>query len=150
MARKPDSQSLERPWVQLKLIRQLAVGEFTQRELAAKYDCTQGAIAAFNNRHRERVEEVKADLANEFAGLWAVKKNARIALYERQCEVITAHMEQHGPDAPLTRALQAAQRGIAEELGDLPIRATVDINANVNTRIQIVGDGGDFDPDKDL
>lgn len=89
---------------------------------------------------------MKNDLQNEFAGLWAAKKVRRIAVYEDLIETLTKDAKARGVDAQLTRAILTAQRNIAEELGDLPVRATVDVNASIDTRLQIAG----LDPNEDV
>jgi hypothetical protein len=83
--------ALERPWVRVQLIRELASGEHAQSELARRYDCAPQSISEFAGRHAERIAEVARDLNDQFAGLWAASKAKRIDAYQQQIEHI-AHL----------------------------------------------------------
>jgi hypothetical protein len=115
----------QRPWERRALCRELAVGEVTGAALARKYDVTRQAISAFKKRHAAEIDAIKADLDNEFAGLWIAQKSARIAAYQADLEAsegggFGSHFEQ-------IRTRTQVLKAVAEELGQLPPRATITI-----------------------
>lgn len=87
----------------LSLIRDLAMGEWSDRELARAVGVTPEAIAAFAAEHADEISEVRAALAGklaiETAGLWVSKKQNRIAEMQsdiEDCERILAVMRGQG------------------------------------------------------
>src|SRR3546814_10065251 len=52
-----------------RLIRDLAIGELKQFELAKLYKVSPGAMTAFKQRHAYEIEEVVNNMADEYAGL---------------------------------------------------------------------------------
>lgn len=89
----------------LALIRDLAFGEWSHKELAVRTGNSPAEITAFANRYADEIIEVRAALAGrlaiETAGSWIAKKQARLAemqgLYEDNDEVIN---EMRDPNAP--------------------------------------------------
>lgn len=143
---KPDelNQSVERtrpgikPWERRQLCRELAIGQPTRAALARKYGVARSTITEFAKRHAAEIDAIKADLDNEFAGLWVADKASRIAAYQADLEMslsgpYAAHYEH-------VRTRQAGLRAIAEELGQLPPRATVAV-----VPVQHILDGVDVD-----
>lgn len=124
------SRPLERSGVRHALIRELAGGEVTQTELAAKYGVTTAAMTYFKQRHADRIAEVRQNLDNEFAGLWAARKAARIDALQRDIEIADGLLDpgspgddgvlSEGPDPAWARVKAQALRMIAEELGQIP------------------------------
>lgn len=97
-------QELYRGRNRLSLIRDLAMGEWSHRELAAQIGATPEAITAFANDHGDEISEVRAALAGhlaiETAGLWVSKKQNRLAEYQadiEDCERIVDSMRIQGP-----------------------------------------------------
>lgn len=112
-----------RPWERRQLCRELATGEQTRAALARKYGLSRGAITQFAQRHAREIDDIKAALDDEFAGLWVADKAARLAVYQADIEAsadgpYSGHYEQ-------VRTRQAGLRAVAEELGQLPPRATI-------------------------
>lgn len=148
---------LSRPYTRVQLQRELALGEKTQSELAAQYGVVQSAISQFAQRWRVQIQRYREDMTDEFAGLWAAKKSARVASYQDAIELLDDQIEALGEgrmvDADslrslldgerpaggliiadtsdtLSRLLKAkdrALRSIAEELGQLPSRIQVTV-----------------------
>lgn len=113
------------PWERRQLCRELATGEQTGAALARKYGVTRQAISAFGKRHAAEIDAIKADLDDEFAGLWVAQKAARLALYQADLEASAGG--EYADHYEHIRTRQAGLRAIAEELGQLPPRATVAI-----------------------
>jgi hypothetical protein len=117
---------LTRPYVRVQLQRDLALGQKTQSELAADYGVTQSAISQFALRWRVQIQRYREDMADEFAGLWAAKKSARVAVYQGAVELLDDQIEalESGRmvDADALRGL------ISGEHPDGPILLTADVS----------------------
>lgn len=111
-----------KPWLQLQLCRDLASGSKTRAQLAREHGVSRTAITSFARRHKARIEEIKAHLDDEFAGLWVAQKALRIEQYQRDLEMIAdnGHHE-------WVKARTGILKAIAEELGQLPPRQQVTI-----------------------
>lgn len=133
---------LERGHVRYKLIHELARGEKTLTKLAEEYGVVHSAIIQFRDRHQTRVNEVKADIENEFAGLWIAEKRARIAEYQADVELINdsgAGQNTKMADADMLRVKAAIMRAVADELGHIPSK----VNINVSQKVTYVIEGVD-------
>lgn len=153
------------------LIRDLAAGTDSQARLARKYDVTVATINAFKKRNAERIAAVAADLDNVMAGLWVAHKQRRIAEYEQDIALLNDSIEaQEAYIRDLTERIEAGEvenasrlaradrdlgammkrkhaalRGVAEELGQLPNRVTLQVQGGESPVLhQIVG----VDPDE--
>lgn len=124
---------LERSWVKHRLIRDFALGEKTGVELAQIYGVSQTSISAFRKRHSLEIEEVKNNLADEYAGVWVAQKLERIRQYQEAAEKM-ARGESPRNQEVLVNILKA----VAEELGQLPARTQVNISQESVT-YEIVG-----------
>jgi hypothetical protein len=129
----------------VKLIRELAKGERTHRELAEELAVSGQAVDAFAKRHAARIAEVAARLDDEFAGLWIAEKANRIEVLQGQVDDIADLMAD--PEsaakagvqaAEMFRTAQSALRAVSEELGQLPAR-TVRHEGGVSVRYEVVG-----------
>lgn len=143
---------LSRGHIKWKLIQELARQDKTQRALAREYDVAHSSITEFKQRHAAEIAEVRADLENEFAGLWIAQKTQRLAEYQTDAEeigdarvqAIVGHDEDGEPitaekvDAALIRAKHAALRAAAEELGQIPAKVNITIDP-VTVRYEVVG-----------
>jgi hypothetical protein len=109
---------LERGWAKASLIRELAAGEKTRKQLGAEYGVAQSNITRFADRHVDAIEKVRAHLDDEWAGLWIANKRNRVAEYEADVERINASLDLV-PDKDLLRTKQSALKQVAEELGQL-------------------------------
>ena len=106
-----------------QLCRALAVNEVTRAQLARDYGVSRPAITQFAKRHGTEIEAIKARLDDEFAGLWIADKGNRLAAYQGDYDLsaegeYAAHYEQ-------IRTRTQILHNVAEELGQLPPRATV-------------------------
>jgi hypothetical protein len=114
----------------LALIRLLAVGELTQAELAEEFGVTQPSIAAFKKRNLAEIQHVKANLEDEFAGLWIARKKDRVA----ELEDIAERFARPGLDPKHAQIRLRALRQASEELGQLRIQ--IDTNAQVEYSVE--------------
>src|ERR1700745_1509244 len=62
-----------------QVVRDLALGNFSQDELAEKYGVSQSAISQFKSRHAVEIAAVAADADDAYAGILIADKQARIA-----------------------------------------------------------------------
>lgn len=124
---------LERGWVKHRLIREFALGEKTGRELADQYGVSQTSISAFKRRHGMEIEEVRNNLADEYAGVWVAQKLARIQEYQQAAEKMAT-----GNSPRNAEVLVTILKAVAEELGQLPARTQVNVS-NETTVYQVVG-----------
>lgn len=148
------------------LVRDLAAGTESQARLAKKYDVDVTTIRAFKQRNAERIAAVAADLDDVMAGLWVAHKQRRIAEYEQDIELLNDSIEaQERYIADLAAKVEAGEienatklaradrdlgamlkrkhaavRSIAEELGQLPNRMTLQVEGGETAvRHEIVG-----------
>lgn len=128
---------LERPWNKVRLIGELARAEKNQQTLADEYGVTRSAIAMFKQRNLTIIQERRNDLAAEFDGLWIASKVQRLATLQAAAEGLAAK-----PDARSAEVLAKLLKDAAEELGDLPTRAGVQIQTN-NVEYKVIGIGLD-------
>lgn len=128
---------LERGWVRHRLIRELALGEKRNMDLAAEYGVSSTSISNFKKRYAFEIEEVRNNLADEYAGLWVARKRERIAELQQAAEKMARGSSPRDAEVLVT-ILKAA----SEELGQLPARTQVNITNEVTT-YEIVG----IDPD---
>lgn len=128
---------LERGWVRHRLIREIALGEKRNMDLAAEYGVSSTSISNFKNRYAMEIEEVRNNLADEYAGLWVAKKVQRINELQQAAEKMAVGTSPRNAEVLVT-ILKAA----AEELGQLPARTQVNISNEITT-YEIVG----IDPD---
>ncbi len=133
---------LERGWRKGALIRELAEGERTMRDLAAQYGVSVSSIHEFKERHEEEILFVRANLEDEFAGIWVAKKSNRLREYEADLEAIEELLTSGENDTKdMLVAKHRALRAVAEELGQLPNRMSV--SAEVQTRVTYTVPGVD-------
>lgn len=131
--RPAGKNHLERGWVKHRLIRDLALGERTGKDLAEQYGVSQTSMSAFKRRHSLEIEEVRNNLADEYAGVWVAQKLARIQEYQ-----IAAEKMAKGQSPRNQEVLVSILKAVAEELGQLPARTQVNIS-NEQTVYEIVG-----------
>jgi hypothetical protein len=143
---------LERPFrVRYKLQRALAEGGRSNAQLAREYDVAAVSIREFALRHKAVIDEMKANLADEYAGMWIADKRERLLRYQNTAEILERQIEAvdqgrtevvgvveadedgetaladdvSGPLSRLTRALNNTLKAVAEERGQLPTRMVV-------------------------
>lgn len=124
---------LERGWVKHRLIRDFALGEKTGTELAEQYGVSATSISLFKRRHSLEIEEVRNNLADEYAGVWVAQKMNRIREYQEAAEKMA-----NGTSPRNQEVLVSILKAVAEELGQLPARTQVNIS-NETVTYEIVG-----------
>jgi hypothetical protein len=136
-----------------QIIRELAVGDMNQAELARKYDVTEGAITQFKQRNADAIAEVRANAEDEFAGLLIANKARRIAAYEdilRKAMQPTPKVDNKGGQVrdPETgepvyefnaSAAMTALKNVAEEMGQLASRIQLQGDLTTTTTYKIAG-----------
>ncbi len=128
---------LEVPWVRRELQEALARGEKTQQQLADEYGVSQPSISNFKRRHQAVINQILEDAGNEFAGIELAKKVNRLETYQE-----TALLALNEGDLQTT---QRALRAIADELGAIPNRVTLQAEVSAKTVYEIVGvENGDL------
>lgn len=147
--------ALERAHVRLQLIRELAAGEVPRGKLAKRYGVAPSSVTEFAHRHAARIAEVQSKLDDEYAGLWIAAKANRLAEYQQQVDYVADLLadddrmdaeEDRGrragvnvSTAELMRTAQSALKAVAEELGQLPNRMSVQHDGSVSVRYEVVG-----------
>jgi hypothetical protein len=119
----------------LALIRDLALAEWSPRELADQLGLPQEDIAYFANEHADDIAEVRQALAGqlaiETAGLWIAKKQLRIAELQAEVERIDETLKELREDREISWSRShrdmlhtklAIFRQTADELGAYPQR----------------------------
>lgn len=124
---------LERGWVKHRLIRDFALGEKTGRDLSEQYGVSQTSISQFKKRYAMEIEEVRNNLADEYAGVWVANKMDRLRQYQEAAENMAA-----GKTARSAEVLVTILKAVAEELGQLPARTQVNVSQQSVT-YEIVG-----------
>lgn len=124
---------LERGWVKHRLIRDFALGEKTGRDLSEQYGVSQTSISQFKKRYAMEIEEVRNNLADEYAGVWVANKMDRLRQYQEAAENMAA-----GKTARSAEVLVTILKAVAEELGQLPARTQVNVSQQ-NVTYEIVG-----------
>jgi hypothetical protein len=80
----------------LALIRDMALGELSDRELSLRITCDLPTIKAFRALYADEITEVRAALAGqlavETAGLWISHRQNRVAEYQSDVELINQAM----------------------------------------------------------
>lgn len=139
-----------------KLVRELALGEENQSQLAERYDVTPSAISLFAKRNRDEIEAVRANIDDEFAGLLIAQKAHRLGVLEHLLDValtptpkvapsgrvVYVEKSDGAPEMITEIAGDLAAKVIkqaAEEMGQLPNRITLGGNVNVHTSYQVEG-----------
>lgn len=129
--------ALERGWNKHKLMRELAIGEKKNYQLAKAYGVSTPAISEFKRRHKGEIEEVKEKMADEYVGLWVASKLSRLAVYQEAAEKMAK-----GYTPRDAEVLVGILKAVAEELGDLPARTQVQVNTG-DVTYAVIG----IDPD---
>lgn len=124
-----------------QLIRLLASGNKTQKELGEQFGVSQATISQFNRNFADEIAAVKADLDDEFAGMWLAEKRSRVAEYEASLER-SARNAELDPNPNWEKQVHTALRNVAEELGQLPTRFKVD---HGDQTVRVFVEGADTD-----
>ncbi len=122
---------LEIPWTRRELQELLARGQKTQAELAERYGVSQPAISKFKTRHQATIDRILEDHMNSFADIELSEKVSRIETYQELAQIAL--------EAGELKTVAHMLRSVAEELGQLPNRVTVESAITLKTRYEIVG-----------
>jgi hypothetical protein len=129
-----NNGKLERGQVYIGLIQDIALGDYSQVDLAHKYDVTQASISQFKTRHAGEIERLRSGAIDALTLLWVTDKARRIAAYQALAED-AQEATQKGDYTDQSRArrdVMRALRSAAEELPDgLPARTQVQISGKV-------------------
>lgn len=106
-----------------QLQRDLATGDRKRIQLARDYNVSTSYISQFAKTFALEIDHIKRDLANEFAGLWIANKENRMVAY--QAEYAMALGNDKRDHHEWIKARTAILHIVAEELGQLPPRATI-------------------------
>lgn len=138
---KPGAK-LERGDRAIALCRELAVGELSEADLARKYDVSREAVRQFKNRHADQIADIKANLADKFAGIaMADPVKAAGVLSQRVFEMVDLLAN---PDTAARSGVQRAEmeRVIASDIrtaieiaGQLPSRMNVSVSGSLDLQI---------------
>lgn len=99
----------------LALLHDLAAMDLTMEAIAAKYERSPSTIYTIKANNAEAIDAIRADHANEFAGLWVAQKVNRVAEYQADIEDLDEDIPQK----------HRALRAVAEELGQLTTKAEI-------------------------
>jgi hypothetical protein len=141
----------------LQVMRLLALGELSQSQIGAQFGVTQQSVSEFAQRYATEIAEIRANLADEFAGLWIAKKVNRLAMYEEIAQQALKPTPKVTPAGKVVRdvdpatgtvetimeidgrlAAQVAKQA-AEEMGQLPTRLQVSGEMNTTTTYRVEG-----------
>lgn len=134
----PPRGAILRGPVRVRLIHDLALNAWTERDLADRYDVSQPSINEFKHRHRDQIATARENIENHFSLLWITDKIARLSELEDDVEQINEALAV-APIANRPRLYMAKHRALrnaAEELGQLAPR---DINATIKVQYEIIG-----------
>ena len=113
------------PFDRRALQKLLAVGDETRSALARRFGVSASYITQFAKTYAREINDIKRDLDNEFAGLWIAEKANRVVAYQADYTALATHENASHHEWVKGRALILKQ--VAEELGQLPPRATVTV-----------------------
>jgi hypothetical protein len=124
------------------LIRDLASGEYTAKELAEKYRCQTVELRAFVDMYRAELEEVRHEmeriaLLTDGDGLWVTSKKERLRRYQQVLEILLPAASTLDP--MVIREIRSYLNDIADELGQLLNRGAGENNEDVMTNYTING-----------
>jgi|ERR1700745_2019787 len=140
-----------------QVVRDLALGNFSQDELAEKYGVSQSAISQFKSRHAVEIAAVAADADDAYAGILIADKQARIAAYQAIHDEALVPVPKVTPSGKPAlrinketgeieeitevdhRAAMQALKSVAEEMGQLPTRLQVSGELSTTTTYRIEG-----------
>jgi hypothetical protein len=153
MARTGRQQFPIRGYERLRLIRDLALGELSPRELARDYRLSVETVIEFRESFHEEISELRAALANslpiETAALWITRKQNRLAEMQAEAEEIRDFLEELRSSGirwsrahrDMLRTYLEILRQCADELGAYPQRNTAP--ARTGSTVHYVIDAGE-------
>jgi hypothetical protein len=132
----PVRGSVLRGPVRIRLIHDLALDAWSERDLAENYGVAQPSIHEFKIRNSYQIACARDSIEDHFSALWIANKVSRLAELEDDVEDINAALVNATADIKprLYLAKHRALRNAAEELGQLAPKA---VNATVSVRYEI-------------
>lgn len=126
---------LETETARPEAIRMLAAGS-TNRSVARLFGAHPSSVNEFKIRHAVEIEKLRDQLraaAEEQDHLWIASKVQRVGVLQDRAEELMAAAETAGVESlpELTRTLVAVLHEVAEQLGQLPARPTVNVSQTV-------------------
>lgn len=113
--------------IKAELVHELAMGEMTKSALAKRYGVTQPAITQFGKRNASLIEKRTNEIMNDYAdSLWIARKYDRLGVLQDTAEELLSLDITPRTAETIARLLREA----AEELGDIPKTASIDVNTN--------------------
>lgn len=137
----PRRYKLDRGWTKHQLIHELAAQDSTITFLAQKYGVVHSAIINFRTRHQAEIVAVQQNLADRFASIPLARKENRLAEYQQDIDDIN-RIQDGFPQPELTRLKHGALKNMAEELGHLPSKTSIQVN---NAQVSYAFEGVDLD-----
>lgn len=113
---RPDTGPMNRA-DQRQLKRELATGEVKRSVLARKYGVTASYVTQFAKRYAREIDDIRAELSSELAGLWIAKQEQRIAAYQHEYEL--AGESKNADHHEWVKARTGILKNVAEELGQI-------------------------------
>lgn len=125
----------------LKTLRLLAEG-ISHKQVALEMDCDPSAVTYFAARYKDDIEAKRANLDDEWAGLWIADKRQRVAVLAQIAEDMESELSTENYEGSTTegrRVVMAALKQAAEELGQLVGKADLTHKQEVKYRLQVDG-----------
>lgn len=113
------------PFDRREIQRALADGTEKRAAIARRFGVTAGYITQFAKQYAREIDDIRRDLDNEFAGLWIASKVNRVIAYQADYARTLADPKSTHHEWVKARAQILHQ--VAEEMGQLPPRATLTI-----------------------
>jgi predicted transcriptional regulator len=107
------------------MCRELAAEDLKRVEIARLFGVTPAAITQFAKRHKREIDETRERIADGLVAMWIADKVERIAAYQADFEMALDHPNAAHHEWIRTRT--GILRNVAEELGQLPPRAQVNV-----------------------
>lgn len=102
---------------QRALQRELATGEVTRSALARKYGVSPSYVTQFAKLYARAIDDIKANLDDDFAGLWIANQEQRILAYQTEYDL--ASDQPHSGHHEWIKARTAILKAVAEETGQI-------------------------------
>lgn len=113
------------PFDRREIQRALADGTEKRSAIARRFGVTAGYITQFAKQYAREIDDIKRDLDNEFAGLWIASKVNRVIAYQN--DFAKTLLDPKASHHEWVKARAQILHQVAEELGQLPPRATLTI-----------------------
>lgn len=136
---------IPRGYRKLKLLVAMAHSGLSDQELADEYEYAVATVTQYRRHYRDEINLLRENRDDKLEGLWAAKREARIAEYQQSIEdideVLARSNREDKDNGPLLKLKHQALRNIAEELG-LPNRITITPDSAISVRYVAEGAEG--------